>query len=169
MHLLGIPAIHRLLFVVVLLGAGVHERASAAENPKVKPRPVNPFAVEWESWLRSSDQLVLYSIDAYAARRSSSGNSELGRIVLTDPQERFQVSEAVICAIGRGFRMRCFTPRHVVEATKDGKVLTVVMCFECGNVEVTAEGKQTRRLSLSPAPAAYFNRLLAKAGIPVAP
>jgi hypothetical protein len=62
----------------------------------------------------------------------------------------------------------CFNPRHEVQATKDGKVLTLVICYQCGKVRVHEEKQAGITLSLSGSSAPILKQRLTKAGIPLA-
>jgi hypothetical protein len=165
--------------LAVTLSVGPTGPAVSAEVAAV-PAAGNRLTESWENWLRTSDSMVLIAIDPLALRDYSDAKrdalqrgerlDERGRLSLTDPAERARVGEALIAdvAAGQSLDMMCFNPRHVVKATKDGKVLTLVICYQCLAVEVYEEDKNQVTLNLSCSSAPLLNHLLTTAGIPLA-
>jgi hypothetical protein len=172
-RLLMLTRIIQLLLMAALFSLGLANGVLSVEVAE-RPAAVNRLAAEWETWLRTSDTVVLVSIDPHAASATprpagpAHGYHELGRTVLSNPK-RLQISEALITAIAAGdSRAKCFIPRHVIEATKAGKTLTFVICFQCHAVEVDVEGRPVAALALSDQPLGLFNQVLTNAGIPLA-
>jgi hypothetical protein len=74
---------------------------------------------------------------------------------------------------GRAFRndgrvAACFNPRHGIRASREGKTIDLVICFECLQVYVYAEeGRQGSFLTTS-SPQPVFDQVLREAGVPLA-
>lgn len=167
-----------LLLLVTAMTVGPHRSVTcteAAEGAVDGKR----LGEHWENWLRTCDHLVLMSTDPLALRDYSDAKRDAlargerldvrGRLELMDLTERLRVAEAVIAdvAAAKKVDMLCFNPRHEIQATKDGKVLRLVICYQCVAIKVCEAGKESVRLNLSGTSAAVLNQLLAKAGIPI--
>ena len=65
----------------------------------------------------------------------------------------------------------CFRPRHGIHATRGQKVVDLLVCFECSQVEVYSGGSDQPSLGLrtSGSPEPVFDKALRDAGIPLAP
>jgi hypothetical protein len=165
--------------LAVTLSVGLTGPAASAEVAAA-PAGGNRLTETWEKWLRTSDNMVLIAIDPLALRDYSDAKrdalqrgeppDERGRLSLTDSAERVRVGEALIAdiAAAKVVDMMCFSPRHVIKATKDGKVLTLVICYQCLAVRVYEEDKTQVTLNLSCSSAPLLNHLLTTAGIPLA-
>jgi hypothetical protein len=163
------------MLAVTLSGAPTSPAASV--EVAAVPAGGNRLTETWEKWLRTSDHLVLMATDPLAlrdysdAKRDALGRGERldirGRLELTDPAQRVRVAEAVIAdiAAAKSMDLFCFNPRHEITATKDGKVLTLVICYQCLAVQVYEEGKDRVKYTLSGTSAPEVNRLLTAAGI----
>jgi hypothetical protein len=169
------PTVHRLVWVIALALCVIPIGVVQSAEPAGGAAPVNKLAAEWENWLRTSDQVVLVSIDPRARflpsdPKPATGYRELGRLPLQDPVVRAQVSDALVNAIAAGGEpSKCFVPRHLIEATKNGKSVSFVICFQCGWIHVVREGKEQQVLTISHDAEVLFNQLLSNAGIPLAP
>jgi hypothetical protein len=169
------PTVHRLVWVIVLVLGAIQIGVVQSAEPAGGAAPVTRLAAEWENWLRTSDQVVLVSIDPRARLLPSdpkppTGYQELGRLPLRDPVVRAQVSDALVNAIAAGGQpAKCFVPRHLIEATKNGKAVLFVICFQCSWIQVVHEQKEQQTLTISRDAEPLFNQLLTNAGIPLAP
>lgn len=58
----------------------------------------------------------------------------------------------------------CFNPRHGVRARGYGKVVELVICFECASVEIFVNGEPAGLFLTSASPADTFNQVYANLG-----
>lgn len=95
----------------------------------------------------------------------------LGKVVITDPARRREVLRAVDADIRTGHprQAKCFWPRHVVRAVKDGHTVDVVICFECHTYEAYTDGRDRAGGTIGSGSKPLLNRLLTEAGVPLAP
>jgi len=96
----------------------------------------------------------------------------LGEVALNDPQQRHEIIEALFEAISHGhISMMCFQPHHALRATRQGKTILIIFCFECGNGYVY-EGNGTRYVSqfvIGFGPhSVIFNKILMDHKVPIA-
>lgn len=63
----------------------------------------------------------------------------------------------------------CFAPRHLIRVQHAGKSFDLLICFQCWKAYAVIDGARQKFVPLSPAPAAAFDKVLAEAGIPIAP
>jgi hypothetical protein len=122
--------------------------------------------------LESADEVQLYSL------RPNSDDSEqafhdwkvLGHTALKDDQQRKEVVAAFKRGVEEndGTAAACFQPRHGIRAIQDSKVVDFVICFECRQVEVFVGEKKDRGFLITPSPQALFDKVLAKAHVPLA-
>jgi hypothetical protein len=125
------------------------------------------------------EQIILYSIDGndYAPGEGPKAGGEkfgrypvLGKVEIKDAGKR----EEIFAVLEKGIRdsdgriAKCFLPRHVVRAVSKGKTVDYIVCFQCLQVQVVADGK-SKTLPITAEPLAVFNRHLKAAGIPLAP
>lgn len=100
--------------------------------------------------LRSPDSLEILALDPVpvAARRADArtlpiekefhGYEILGHAPLNDDVVRQELVELVLRGIQEsdGRVAACFDPRHGIRAVKEGKVLDMLICYECLQVEI---------------------------------
>ena len=140
--------------------------------------PVNQLADE-------PDQLTVYSLDGMEwAKKDGQLSPEqakgellhgipvLGTVEVTDAKQRREIVAAVKEAVRNNTHSpaACFYPRHAVRTVKDGRVVTVVDCFQCFNYETYGEddkhiGRGTTSRSAQP----LLTQVLTDAGVRVAP
>lgn len=96
-------------------------------------------------------EVVIYSLDPHTASEPSDakapqaeqlwGCSVLGKATLVDAAERGEAKVGMIEAVKSGtqdYSMACFDPRHAFRiTTQDEKVVTIVLCYDCGAVKFT--------------------------------
>lgn len=58
---------------------------------------------------------------------------------------------------------RCFNPRHAVRATKGGKTVDLVICFECHRMMI--DGQPEPALGVSPKAEKLFDAIFARSGL----
>jgi hypothetical protein len=64
--------------------------------------------------------------------------------------------------------MDCFNPRHGIHAVANGEAADIVICFECRQCEVFANGKASGKFYVSKSPSTSFNAALTKARVHIA-
>jgi hypothetical protein len=62
----------------------------------------------------------------------------------------------------------CFNPRHGIRATRDGKTVELVICFECHQLLVFLGPEKPTGLLVNGSPEPAFDKVLKDAGIPKA-
>jgi hypothetical protein len=82
----------------------------------------------------------------------------------------YAVNSAIRDASGRQ-GARCFLPRHVLRITSGGETVDVLLCFECWRYQIIREGDEQpyRRGIVSSEAQPLLDRVLAEAGVPLAP
>jgi len=123
------------------------------------------------------EQLTLYSIDGVRdprnmpkAEEQFHGYPVLGKIEVTDAKVRQEIMAAIKDGMARsdGALPKCFWPRHAIRAFEKGKKIDYVICFECLQLQIHANGTpQTEPTTREPQ--SVLNKHLKAAGIPIAP
>jgi hypothetical protein len=120
------------------------------------------------------DELTLYSLDPVGPLPASAegvetfnGYKVLGKVVITDPQERRDIVMAINRGIAEGGQQyKCFDPRHGLHLVTDGKNRDLLICFQCGNFYYYPQADGLSN-SISSSPQALLNQVLKKGGIPL--
>lgn len=121
-----------------------------------------------------SDELTLYSLDPVgpiqtpaAGVETFNGYKVLGKVVITDPQERRDIVTAINRGIAEGGQQyKCFDPRHGLHMVTNGKNRDLLICFQCGNYYFYPQADGLSN-SISSSPQALLNQILKKAGVPL--
>ena len=123
--------------------------------------------------LEKADEFVLYSLDprrqAEEPKDGFHGWLVLGRTQITDAGAR----KKLVAALEQGVRehdgsiAHCFNPRHGIRATRAGKSVDLVICFECFQVEVFTAGQPDKGFLVSASPQQVFDEALRQADIPL--
>lgn len=130
--------------------------------------------------LKSPEQLTLFSIDGrdedrrgeIKAKESFHGYPVLGKVEITDPEQRERVIAALKDGIAQGKSMamaKCFWPRHGLRAVENGKTVDYVICFECSRFEEFLGEKKLRHEPINSKAQSTFDKPLQGAGVPIAP
>ncbi len=124
--------------------------------------------------LDNSDQFILYSLLPRSQEGRDGGriigrfqrNGVLGQTQVTDPQLKARLVNALFAGISSdGNAADCFNPRHGIRATYNGRTVDVEICFECGAVYFTENGKSNRQF-VSQEPQKVFDQALIEAKLP---
>ena len=94
----------------------------------------------------------------------------LGKAAITDATTRLRLVESLKDGIAHndGRQAKCFNPRHALQATRKGKSVDLLICFECHGLEVIIDS--TRQFSvLGPTPEKTFEAARIAAGLPAPP
>src|SRR5262245_52600914 len=98
------------------------------------------------------------------------GYPVLGKVEVTDPQERRRVVATLKASLGSQEKMsKCFCPRHAVRAVQKGHTFEYLICFQCSDFSEFVDGEHGRWGGFDPSVKATFNQPLVDAGIPIAP
>ncbi len=107
----------------------------------------------------------------------------LGAAKIRDRATRDEMLAAIHCGIREhlreigkdreGLLLRgggCFQPRHLLRVKHEGVLIELLICFECGRIDVYENGiDQPGYIKLTDKASTLFNELLKKAKIPLSP
>lgn len=121
--------------------------------------------------LEQSQQFTLLSLNPSPAtfeKEAFHGFGVLGKTEVAEAKKRASLIAALDDGIARAQESAaCFNPRHGIRVVRDKKTVELVICFECMNFYVYANGNKSGG-GISRDPQALFDRVLAEAGVPVA-
>jgi hypothetical protein len=150
---------------VLVFGASV-----AASDDK----PDNSLPKAARDILASADKLEVLSIEVARNKETEDfhGFHVLGTATITDKELTRKLAEEIESAVTEstvydvGFN---YNPRYGLRATSGGKVVEMVICFHCTQIEVYAEGKLAKKCATKRTPQKLLNQILSDAKIPVPP
>jgi hypothetical protein len=150
---------------VLVFGASV----AASDN-----KPDNSLPREARDILASADKLEVLSISVARNKEKEDfhGFHVLGTTTVTDKELRRKLADAIESAVAEstvydvGFN---YNPRYGLRATSGGKVVEMIICFHCTQIEVYVEGKLTKKCATKQTLQKLLNQILADAKIPVPP
>jgi hypothetical protein len=96
--------------------------------------------------LEQAETMQLFSLQPESSAESDMrGWKVLGQLPITDPAVRTHLVSSLRAAMEDQFagRRPCFRPRHAIRATKQDQTIDVLICFECGRVQVFRGSKMT--------------------------
>jgi hypothetical protein len=166
------------VIAVVAVGAFVVNKSSQVKRPSENPAnfPPNVLSPEAKRILETGERFVLLAVDPLSVevpppppvqegmespvREKFHRFDVLGKIEIQDQKERANLLHALYKGMdGTDGFAPCFYPRHGISATRGNDTVDLVICFQCGIVEVyTNHGDDALAVSKSPEPA--FNRAL---------
>jgi hypothetical protein len=117
--------------------------------------------------LDNAQEIELYSLDPKDIGKAK----ELGKTVIKNADVRKKLVAEFKSGVedSIGLAALCFNPRHRLKAKYKDKVIDLVICFECLQVQYSLDGKETRTLLISSKPQALFDNILKDAGVELAP
>jgi hypothetical protein len=150
------------------------------------------------SELQSPEQLTLYSIDGRWFRGGADGDCGpgarelvdapeyippagvkvtehfhdypvLGKVEITDPQQRQRIVAALKEGLRKGDISKCFCPRHAVRAVEKGHTFEYLICFQCNDFAELIDGNRKRSGPVGDGVKSVFDQPLRDAGILIAP
>jgi hypothetical protein len=128
------------------------------------------------------DELTLYSIDGPAMHVGDEerakmqiqgeqihGYPVLGKVVIQEDAKRREI----ISDIKHAMRFpeaehKCFIPRHLIRAVKNGETIDAVICFECRGYSGYLEGRPLGWGKIAAWPQAKLDKILSDASVPLA-
>jgi len=149
---------HAILAIALLLGA------SSCSNQKLPPRTV--------AVLEQADQFELLALSPTSTKSDQSfhGYAVLGaaKISQTDTRRRLVSALRQSMRESDGTLAACFHPRHGIRATRNGKQVDLVICFECLSFELYGDSEET--FLITSKPRTLFDEVLKSSGAsPVRP
>lgn len=128
-------------FVVASILSGAMFRVHA-EDATVPSISEYHFPSEVAVALKAPDKAILYSLEPLAkeaapGERTLHGSKIIGQLNLDRNLEKTvaaQFNAAVAPWDGTG--AGCFNPRHALTVTSGGKTYDILLCYECGEIEI---------------------------------
>jgi hypothetical protein len=132
--------------------------------------------------LEKADSFVLYSLepmrdpDTHDADYDLDGPGErlygwriLGKTTISDESTRREVTASLKEGLDKGgMGAKCFYPRHAVRRPNGGKPIDLLICYECGNVELYRNGARVAGATVDRSGQTILDDALTEAGIPLA-
>ena len=134
--------------------------------------------------LSDADEFILLSLDPTPDFEHKSKNTfkrypVIGQTKIKASSTRTQLTEELDSAIRAGDGLTfsngvvflsgpfasCFNPRHGIRARKSGETVELLICFECGQVQIDSSKEAERVLKLTKKPSRTFNAVLTSAGV----
>ena len=124
------------------------------------------------------DEIILFSLEWNFKPDQLSEDAELlhgyhvlGKTKIQNPESVKEIIAAVRNDLkASGVQANCFWPRHAIRVVDKTKTVDYVVCFHCGNYEMTIGDKlETQSRSMGRASRPIFNRYLKAANIPLSP
>jgi hypothetical protein len=125
--------------------------------------------------LANADRFELLSLDPGNGTTREPGHfwgwPVLGSATIEAPDMRAEVLAALEQGIAEneGLVAACFMPRHGIRAARGGAAVDLLVCFECLQVYVYSDGKWVGTVLVMDSPEPVFDRILSRAGVPLAP
>lgn len=168
----------KLAIALVLAVLGCSEPAPPVAQTASKAAATSNSVLPFAETLEQAETVEILSIlvprgkaaDLTAKHGKMQGYPVLGKTLLTDVAARQNLIAVLLRdtkALGPMDALpRCFDPRHGVRATRKGKTLDLVICFECSQVKVYADGQSlSETYMVGKLPESAFDAVLKTAGI----
>jgi hypothetical protein len=142
---------------------------------QITPRNRIPEAVQ--RLLDKADTFELYSLDpdrkidkdgkVVPVGDDFHGWQVLGKTEVKGEAKRKQLTDALRLGAEDNFGMAaaCFIPRHGIRLKDSGKTVDLVICFQCLQVQVFADGKQQKGFLITGDPQKEFDATLQAVGV----
>jgi hypothetical protein len=93
----------------------------------------------------------------------------LGKTTVTDESTRRKLIDALKDGMSDVTVTKCFWPRHAIRRIDNGNPVDLLICFECGNVELYRDGKRVGKTEgVASSLQSTFDEVLRDAGVPLA-
>ena len=152
----------------------------SAETNSVAAKPQLP--AELEIFLKDADEFMLFSLNPdfdfeHKSTNTFQNHVILGQIKIKRPITRATLIAALNDGIGAEFENvppgvtvnlpDCFNPRHGIRAKKGDETVEFLICFECSQIQVSSNKGKSWFFITTEKPAAVFNSVLKKNGVPL--
>lgn len=152
---------------------------SASETNSVTTKAHLP--AELENFLNNADKFTLFSLNPEPDFAHKSTNTFQHHVILGQVQiKRTTTKTSLIAALNDGIGDKepdesglpvplpnCFNPRHGIRAKKGDETIEFLICFECLQIQVSSNKGKKWFFMTSNRPAATFNRVLKRNGVPL--
>jgi hypothetical protein len=134
----------------------------------------NKLPAEAVTILTKPDQFELLSLDPAPDKKDTTKDGfhdykVLGKTQVKDADTRKELFTSLTKGMERVDKFAaCFNPRHGIRATRDGKTVELVICFECHQLFVYLGTEIQPGLLVNHSPEPAFDKVLKDAGIPKA-
>ena|SRR5260370_6484365 len=135
----------------------------------------NRLPADAKTILEKAEQFELFSLDPSVEGMKDKGGFHgwkvLGKTVVKEAEVRKKIladlDKGISDSDGNG--AKCFDPRHGIRAKRDGKIVDLVICFECGWIYVFRDDKAERQgvAVTTGKPQAGFDKVLKDAEVPL--
>ncbi len=128
---------------------------------------------ELDTALDGATSITVYSLDPKQEREKAKERfeswEELGSTVITEPQQRLQLVDALRNAVAEhdGVVANCFDPRHRLHLDWNGHRYDVVVCFHCYQLEWYRDGERQPIVLISRGAQGLLDDILRKADVPL--
>jgi hypothetical protein len=136
--------------------------------------------------LKDADEFILFSLDPTPDSEHKATNTfkrypVIGQTEIKAYSTRRQLTEELDNAIRAeggltvsngvislsGPFAHCFNPRHGIRARKSREKVDLLICFECGQVQIGSNSETERVLKLTKKPSKIFDAVLTSQGVPL--
>jgi hypothetical protein len=130
---------------------------------------------EGRALLEEAEQFELLSISPNRPKDKPKdafhGWQVLGKTTVKDAETRKKLVAAFKKGVeeNHGTMALCFSPRHGIRVTQNGKTADFVICFQCYQVKVIVGDKQWKDFLITKSPESTFDAVLKEAKVPLAP
>ena len=137
--------------------------------------------VELEDFLKNADEFTLFSLNPDPDFEHKSTNTFQNHVILGQIKiKRSTTRASLIAALDDGIGAdelhipgvnydlpNCFNPRHGIRAKKGDETVEFLICFECSQIQVSSNKGKSWFFITTKKPAAVFNSILKKNGVPL--
>lgn len=134
----------------------------------------NPLPRTAMAILQNADSIELYSLEpepmeGEKPEKTLHDRAVLGKVAIDDAGDRAKVVAALKQGIGHGRGAKCFEPRHAIRASRAGKTVDVLICYECGWIYIYYDDQkaESKRELTDESSRQEFERLLGAGGVPL--
>jgi hypothetical protein len=143
--MLGLPASR--FFVLAALAAGVSLGCGPSQAGSTTSSPGGAAA---------DGPFQILALEPYRTGNEPAGGASfhgftiLAQADVADPAARERILSIVQGGIDEGgTQAKCFNPRHGVHATKGGRGVDYVICYECSAVNIVEDGREPETVTTS--------------------
>jgi hypothetical protein len=172
-----------ILIFIVLTGWSVTQRLFASETG-LSPQSAS-LPAELEDLLTNADEFTLFSINpdpdfSHQSTNTFQDHVILGQLDVKSVETRRKliadlddgISQVTKAEAGGLYEMvNCFNPRHAIRAKKGNQLVKLLICFECGEIQIHSNNGRTWDFRIpadvGPKFEDIFNNVLKDGGVPL--